>query len=225
MQKHVMKLFSQPTADWFSDTFGMPTRVQEEAWAAIAKDKDVLVSAPTGTGKTLSAFLIFIDRLNALAAGGDLKEELYLLYVSPLKSLAGDIRENLRRPLDGIPKKAGQPEIVAAMRTGDTPQKERQRMIKHPPHILITTPESLYLMLTSKGGQEILRTVRAVILDELHAMIDTKRGAHLMLSIARLEKLSGRKLQRIGLSATIEPLELAAEYLSPESAVIAAPRR
>ena len=223
MQKHVMKLFSQPTADWFSDTFGMPTRVQEEAWAAIAKDKDVLVSAPTGTGKTLSAFLIFIDRLNALAAGGDLKEELYLLYVSPLKSLAGDIRENLRRPLDGIPKKAGQPEIVAAMRTGDTPQKERQRMIKHPPHILITTPESLYLMLTSKGGQEILRTVRAVILDELHAMIDTKRGAHLMLSIARLEKLSGRKLQRIGLSATIEPLELAAEYLSPESAVIAAP--
>ena len=223
MQKHVMKLFSQPTADWFSDTFGMPTRVQEEAWAAIAKDKDVLVSAPTGTGKTLSAFLIFIDRLNALAAGGDLKEELYLLYVSPLKSLAGDIRENLRRPLDGIPKKAGQPEIVAAMRTGDTPQKERQRMIKHPPHILITTPESLYLMLTSKGGQEILRTVRAVILDELHAMIDTKRGAHLMLSIARLEKLSGRKLQRIGLSATIAPLELAAEYLSPESAVIAAP--
>ena len=125
MQKHVMKLFSQPTADWFSDTFGMPTRVQEEAWAAIAKDKDVLVSAPTGTGKTLSAFLIFIDRLNALAAGGDLKEELYLLYVSPLKSLAGDIRENLRRPLDGIPKKAGQPEIVAAMRTGDTPQDDK----------------------------------------------------------------------------------------------------
>ena len=223
MDNQIMDLFSQPTADWFNHAFGMPTKVQEEAWAAIAGGNHVLVSAPTGTGKTLSAFLIFIDRLNALARRGELKEELYLLYVSPLKSLAGDIRENLRRPLDGIGKEEGQAEIVTAVRTGDTPQRDRQRMIKHPPHILITTPESLYLMLTSKGGREILKTARAVILDELHALIDTKRGAHLMLSIARLDRLCGRNLQRIGLSATIEPLKLAAKYLAPEPAVISAP--
>lgn len=223
MENQIFKLFSQPTADWFNRAFGMPTKVQEEAWTAIAGGNHVLVSAPTGTGKTLSAFLIFIDRLNALARKGELKEELYLLYVSPLKSLAGDIRENLRRPLDGIGKEEGQAEIVTAVRTGDTPQRDRQRMIKHPPHILITTPESLYLMLTSKGGREILKTARAVILDELHALIDTKRGAHLMLSIARLDRLCGHNLQRIGLSATIEPLALAAEYLAPEPAVISAP--
>lgn len=218
-----LNLFSQPTAQWFRETFGTPTRVQEEAWPAIAEGRPVLVSAPTGTGKTLSAFLIFIDKLNTLAGQGRLEEKLYLLYVSPLKSLAGDIRENLRRPLDGIPREEGRPEIVTAIRTGDTPPKERQRMSKHPPHILITTPESLYLMLTSKGGREILKTAKAVILDELHALIDTKRGAHLMLSIARLDQLCGQNLQRIGLSATIEPLKLAAEYLSPEPAVIAAP--
>lgn len=219
----VLELFSQPAAQWFRRTFGAPTRVQEEAWPAIAAGKPVLVSAPTGTGKTLSAFLIFIDRLNTLAEQGKLEEKLYLLYVSPLKSLAGDIRENLRRPLDGIPVQPGQSRLVTAIRTGDTPQKERQRMVKHPPHILITTPESLYLMLSSRGGREILKTAQAVILDELHALIDTKRGAHLMLSIARLDKLCGHNLQRIGLSATIEPLELAAGYLSPEPAVIAAP--
>lgn len=223
MQNQVMNLFSQPTAVWFNKTFGSPTKVQEEAWSAIGEERHVLVSAPTGTGKTLSAFLIFIDRLSRLAKRGELKEELYLVYVSPLKSLAGDIRENLRRPLDGIEREEGQREIVTAMRTGDTPQKDRQRMIKHPPHILITTPESLYLMLSSKGGREILRTARAVILDELHAMIDTKRGAHLMLSIARLDRLCKGRLQRIGLSATIRPLKLAAEYLAPEPAVIAAP--
>lgn len=223
MEYRIMDLFSQSTAEWFDGAFGMPTRVQEEAWTAIAGGNHVLVSAPTGTGKTLSAFLSFIDRLNALAEKGELKEELYLLYVSPLKSLAGDIRENLRRPLDGIRRGEGQTEIVTAVRTGDTPQRDRQRMVKHPPHILITTPESLYLMLTSKGGREILRTARAVILDELHALIDTKRGAHLMLSIARLDRLCGHNLQRIGLSATIEPLKLAAEYLAPEPAVISAP--
>lgn len=223
MPSHVLDLFSRPTAAWFAATFGEPTKVQEESWTAIAQGRPVLVSAPTGTGKTLSAFLIFIDRLNALAAKGELREELYLIYVSPLKSLAGDIRENLRRPLEGIPRAEGQMGIATAIRTGDTPQKDRQRMVKHPPHILITTPESLYLMLTSKSGREVLKTARAVILDELHAMIDTKRGAHLMLSLARLDVLCGRSLQRIGLSATIEPLLLAAEYMSPEPAVIAAP--
>lgn len=247
MPTDTLTLFSQPTAQWFKDTLGRPTKVQEDTWPAIASGQPVLVSAPTGTGKTLSAFLVFIDRLYAMAEEGTLKEELYLIYVSPLKSLAGDIRENLNRPLEGIrqemerrvgaarqtgyadlagdvhPAGTTSLDIQVGIRTGDTPQKDRQRMVKHPPHILIITPESLYLMLTSMTGQKVLRTARAVIIDELHALIDTKRGAHLMLSIARLDRLCGRPLQRIGLSATIEPLELAAAYLSPEPAVICAP--
>lgn len=223
MQQDVLELFSPATAEWFTNTFGEPTDVQKAAWPAIAAGKPALVSAPTGTGKTLSAFLIFIDRLNALARAGELKEELYLIYISPLKSLAGDIRENLRRPLLGIPREEGQEEIQVGIRTGDTPQKDRQRMIKHPPHILITTPESLFLMLTSKNGRSVLKTARALIIDELHALIDTKRGAHLRLSVARLDRLCGTNLQRIGLSATIEPLELAAAYLSPEPVQICAP--
>lgn len=259
MPTDTLTLFSQPTAQWFKDTLGRPTKVQEDTWPAIASGHPVLVSAPTGTGKTLSAFLVFIDRLYAMAEEGTLKEELYLIYVSPLKSLAGDIQENLNRPLEGIrqemerrvgaarqtgyaglagdvhpagkihpagdvhPAGTTSLDIQVGIRTGDTPQKDRQMMVKHPPHILIITPESLYLMLTSMTGQKVLRTARAVIIDELHALIDTKRGAHLMLSIARLDCLCGRPLQRIGLSATIEPLELAAAYLSPEPAVICAP--
>lgn len=239
MQKDTLKQFLPATESWFRKTFGEPTKIQKEAWPAIADKKHVLVSAPTGTGKTLSAFLVFIDQLGRLAEKGELREELYVIYVSPLKSLAGDIRENLRKPLEGIEAESGVAddsgalggsagtqsikEIQAAIRTGDTPQKERQRMVKHPPHILIITPESLYLMLTSKSGRQVLKTAKAIILDELHALIDTKRGAHLMLSVARLDKLCGHRLQRIGLSATIEPLELAASYLSPEPAVICAP--
>lgn len=221
-----LNIFTQPTVLWFHTTFGKPTRVQKEAWPAIAQGGPALISAPTGTGKTLSAFLVFIDRLQELAGRGELKEELYLIYVSPLKSLAGDIRENLKKPLDGIANiKGGEgaDRIVVGIRTGDTPQKERQRMIKHPPHILIITPESLYLMLTSRTGQSVLRTAGTLIIDELHALIDTKRGAHLMLSAARLDRLCPKPLQRIGLSATIEPLQTAAEYLSPEKAQIIAP--
>lgn len=212
-------IFAPGTADWFAKTFGAPTKVQQEAWPAIAAGGPVLISAPTGTGKTLSAFLVFIDQLQTLAVQGALKEELYLIYISPLKSLAGDIRENLRKPLAGINAHS----VTAGIRTGDTLPPERRRMVKHPPHILITTPESLYLMLTSSTGRSVLRTARALIIDELHALIDTKRGAHLMLSAARLDLLCGRPLQRIGLSATIEPLDLAAEYLSPEPAAIVAP--
>lgn len=226
MSETCLTLFTKPTIHWFTQTFGEPTKVQQEAWPAIAAGKPVLVSAPTGTGKTLSAFLVFIDKLQKLASQKSLKRELYVIYVSPLKSLAGDIRENLRRPLEGIAAMEGGQgacSISVGIRTGDTPQKDRQRMVKHPPHILIITPESLYLMLTSRTGQSILRTARALIIDELHALIDTKRGAHLMLSVARLDKLCGYPLQRIGLSATIEPLTLAAQYLSPEPAVIAAP--
>lgn len=215
-------IFDKNTADWFAGALGEPTPVQKEAWPAIAGGKNTLVSAPTGTGKTLSAFLVFIDRLTRQAREGTLTRQLHLIYISPLKSLAADIRENLRRPLDGLAGQGGE-EIEIAIRTGDTPSRDRQRMIKYPPHILITTPESLYLMLTSKTGQGILATAKAIILDELHALIDTKRGAHLMLSVARLDKLCSQPLQRIGLSATIEPLSTAAAYLSPEPAAIIAP--
>ena len=221
-----MHVFTQPTKDWISHTFAAPTAVQQEAWPVIAEGGSVLISAPTGTGKTLSAFLVFIDKLQALAHQGKLKNQLYLIYVSPLKSLAQDIRENLNKPLSGIAQEQngqGAANITIGIRTGDTPQRDRQRMIKHPPHILIITPESLFLMLTGTGGQTILHTAEALIIDELHALIDTKRGAHLMLSIARLEKLCKRKLQRIGLSATIEPLQTAADYLSLDTVSMIAP--
>lgn len=215
-----LELFDNQTAEWFREKLGEPTPVQQLSWPAIAAGGHVLVSAPTGTGKTLSAFLVFLDRLKKEALEGSLKQELQLIYVSPLKSLAADIRENLKKPLEGI---GGKELISVAIRTGDTTQKERQQMVRKPPHILIITPESLYLMLTSKTGQNVLSTAKAVILDELHAMIDTKRGAHLMLSLARLDALCQKPLQRIGLSATIAPLEQAAEYLAPEPVTIAAP--
>lgn len=233
MSYQSLKLFDVFTRQWFESSLGEPTKVQEEAWPAIANGLDTLVSAPTGTGKTLSSFLVFIDRLMKEAREGSLQQELQLIYISPLKSLAADIRENLRRPLDGILEEERKNsrashrmpyDISVSIRTGDTTQKERQGMIKKPPHILITTPESLYLMLTSKSGQKILKTAKAVIIDELHVMIDSKRGAHLMLSIARLERLCGYKLQRIGLSATVDPLDLAAKYLSPEPVTIVAPK-
>lgn len=214
------------TAGWFEETFGGPTKVQEQAWPAIARGEHTLVSAPTGTGKTLSAFLVFIDRLKQQARTGELGQELQVIYISPLKSLAGDIRENLKRPLSGLTalEEAGESyPIEVALRTGDTTQSEREKMLRHPPHILLTTPESLFLLLTGQRGQKLLSTAKAVILDELHAMIDTKRGAHLMLSLARLDRLCGRNLQRIGLSATIEPLDVAAAYLAPDPVTVVAP--
>ena len=222
MFSKVLDIFSKPTAKWFSEKLGEPTEVQKEAWPAIMNGQSVLVSAPTGTGKTLSAFLTFIDQLMQQSAEGTLSEGVQLVYISPLKSLAADIRENLLRPLEQI-EYTGK-EIKTAVRTGDTTQKERQQMVKHPPHVLITTPESLFLMLTSTSGQKVLKTARAVVIDELHALIDTNRAAHLLFSIARLERLCGRKLQRIGLSATIEPLKLAAEWLSPDVVTVVAPK-
>lgn len=218
--KNCLQLFEKQTAAWFQDRLGTPTPVQEASWPVIAAGGHVLVSAPTGTGKTLSAFLVFLDSLKKQAEEGSLKRELQLIYVSPLKSLAADIRENLRRPLEGI---GGEEMISVAVRTGDTTKRERQQMVRKPPHILIITPESLYLMLTSRTGQSVLCTAKAVIIDELHALIDTKRGAHLMLSLARLDALCKRNLQRIGLSATIAPLDRAAEYLAPEAVTVAAP--
>lgn len=218
--ENVLTLFEKQTAEWFVQTLGEPTPVQKESWPVIAEGSHALISAPTGTGKTLSAFFVFLDQMKRQALAGTLSQELQLIYVSPLKSLAADIRENLKRPLEGI---GAQEMISVGIRTGDTSQRDRQRMVKKPPHILIITPESLYLMLTSKTGQNVLATAKAVIIDELHALIDTKRGAHLMLSLARLDHLCGKPLQRIGLSATIEPLETAAQYLAPEEVKIIAP--
>ena len=212
--------FSPETARWFAGQVGVPTAVQREAWPAIASGAHVLVSAPTGTGKTLSAFLCCIDALKARARQGDLQDILQVIYISPLKALGNDVRENLRRPLEGIEG----PELSVAIRTGDTTPAERRRMLAHPPHILITTPESLYLLLTSRSGRQMLHTARTVIVDELHALIAGKRGAHLMFSLTRLDALCAAPLQRIGLSATIEPLERAAAYLSyPDTARIVAP--
>lgn len=204
-----LELFSEKTKNWFETSVGAPTPVQTAGWRAIAEGGDVLVSAPTGTGKTLTAFLYWLDALAARPR--PIADECFIIYVSPLKALGNDIRENLQRPLAGL----GLTGIVrTGVRTGDTTQSERAAMLKHPPHILITTPESLYLLLTSERGRDAIKTARCVVVDELHSVIDSKRGAHLMLSLERLDALAGRRLQRIALSATIRPLDEAALYIS-----------
>jgi len=198
-----LDVFSPATRTWFENAFGEPTPAQTLGWPAIASGKHTLIQAPTGSGKTLAAFLYGIDRL--ITEGG---EGLRLLYVSPLKALNYDIERNLRGPLAGL-----QSELRVAVRTGDTPQTERAEMLRHPPDILITTPESLYLMLTSRA-RENLKGVRTLILDEVHAVAGTKRGAHLALSVERLERLVDQPFQRIGLSATQRPLEEIGRFVS-----------
>ncbi|HYX77378.1 MAG TPA: DEAD/DEAH box helicase, partial [Gaiellaceae bacterium] len=195
--------FSPETRAWFERTFAEPTPAQALGWPAIATGGHTLIQAPTGSGKTLAAFLYGIDHLNPEPGHG-----LRLLYVSPLKALNYDIERNLRGPLAGL-----RSELTVAVRTGDTPQKERQRMLRHPPDILITTPESLFLMLTSQA-RDILGGVRTLILDEVHAVAGTKRGAHLALSVERLQRLVGEPVQRIGLSATQRPLEEIGRFVS-----------
>ncbi|MCL1913447.1 MAG: DEAD/DEAH box helicase [Eubacteriaceae bacterium] len=218
--QQLYELFSRPTADWFSSSFESPTKVQSEAWPAIKSGKDVLVSAPTGTGKTLTAFLVFIDELKNRSGQHPRTSSVSLIYVSPLKSLANDVDANIIKPIAEIPGNF----VSTFVRTGDTPQKDRAKMLRNPPDILVTTPESLYLMLTSKHAKNVLSTAKAVIIDEIHAVINEKRGAHLMLSLARLDAICPAPLQRIGLSATIAPLDLVSSYLSPQrGAVVVCP--
>src|SRR5437762_6647282 len=198
-----LAVFSPETRAWFENAFRAPTPAQQLGWPAIASGKHTLIQAPTGSGKTLAAFLYGIDKLHPEPGEG-----LRLLYVSPLKALNYDIERNLRGPLAGLKS-----ELRVAVRTGDTPQKERAEMLRHPPDILITTPESLYLMLTSRA-RENLKGVRTLILDEVHAVAGTKRGAHLALSVERLERLVDGPFQRIGLSATQRPLEEMGRFVS-----------
>jgi ATP-dependent Lhr-like helicase len=205
MSSDPLASFTPGIRDWFTRSFERPTEAQARAWPAIARGENVLVSAPTGSGKTLAAFLWGLDRLVADPAE---PRRTRLVYVSPLKALSYDVEKNLRAPLKGI---GG--DIAVAIRTGDTPQKERQAMLRTPPDVLITTPESLYLMLTSRA-REFLVDAEWVIVDEIHAVARTKRGAHLALTLERLEHLAGRSLQRIGLSATQRPLEEVGRFLT-----------
>jgi ATP-dependent helicase Lhr and Lhr-like helicase len=205
--------------DWFIGRFGTPTEPQIEGWPHILTRHSTLISAPTGSGKTLAAFLICIDRLVRKALAGELTDSTELLYVSPLKALSNDIQRNLEIPLGEILQLAGQrgmlmPDIRTAVRTGDTLAHERRSMLARPPHILVTTPESLYILLTAAKSREILKTVESVIVDEIHAVADDKRGAHLALSLERLDRLAGKRLKRIGLSATQKPIELVAHFLN-----------
>jgi ATP-dependent Lhr-like helicase len=224
--------FSAPVRAWFEERFGQPTPPQAQGWPAIQRGEHTLILAPTGSGKTLAAFLWGIDRLFRELTGqedeapdGETEDAagVRLLYISPLKALNNDIHRNLRVPLAGIRRKAQEmglefPPIRVAVRSGDTPQRERRAMLRQPPHILITTPESLYLLLTSPKGRDIFGRVRTVIVDEIHTLAGNKRGVHLSLSLERLEHLAGlpsggRPVQRLGLSATIRPLEEVARFL------------
>src|SRR5512145_694412 len=199
--------FHPAVAAWFERSFAAPTAAQAQAWPALQAGRHVLIAAPTGSGKTLAAFLAAIDALVRQGLEGELADQTQVVYVSPLKALSNDIQRNLEAPLAGIREELaafGLPavEIRTLVRTGDTPQAERASMRRRPPHIVVTTPESLYILLGSESGRRMLATTRTVIVDEIHAMAGNKRGAHLALSLARLEQLAGRPITRIGLSAT-----------------------
>lgn len=239
-----LNLFSEPTKAWFKHAFSRPTEVQQQVWPAIHSGENVLVVAPTGSGKTLCAFLSALDRLMAggtRSAGVDVHGEIAaakshaeqkaagkgsrkktkrgvkVLYISPLKALGADVAKNLELPLQGISQQYEAmelpiPDVEVAMRSGDSTPEQRRRIVSHPPDILVTTPESLFLLLTSKANS-ILTSVETVIVDEIHAVAGTKRGAHLAVSLERLDKLIGHPVQRIGLSATVNPVEEVARFL------------
>src|ERR1700726_3510080 len=208
--------------EWFINKFGTPTEPQEQGWPHILAGRTTLISAPTGSGKTLAAFLACIDRLVCKALTGDLHDRTEVLYVSPLKALSNDIQKNLEIPLGEILQMAAErgllmPPIRTAVRTGDTLMHERRKMLERPPHILVTTPESLYILLTAAKSREILKSVETVIIDEIHAVADDKRGSHLALSLERLNQLPGKRLTRLGPSAPHKPIELIAHFLTGSS--------
>ncbi|MEU2629100.1 ATP-dependent helicase, partial [Kitasatospora sp. NPDC007106] len=216
--------FAPATRAWFTGAFTAPTAAQAEAWTAIGRGTDVLVVAPTGSGKTLAAFLSALDRLASTPPPADPKRRCRVLYISPLKALAVDVERNLRAPLTGLRQASvrlglPEPEIEVGIRSGDTPAADRRRFASHPPDILITTPESLFLLLTS-AARDALRGIDTVILDEVHAVAGTKRGAHLALSLERLDALLDAPARRIGLSATVRPVEEVARFLSPQRGAV-----
>lgn len=216
--------FAPATKAWFTGAFSAPTAAQAQAWEAIDRQTDVLVVAPTGSGKTLAAFLSALDRLSHTPPPADPKRRCRVLYISPIKALAVDVERNLRAPLTGLRQAAvrlglPEPDVQVAIRSGDTPAADRRRFATHPPDILITTPESLFLLLTS-AARDALRGVDTVILDEVHAVAGTKRGAHLALSLERLDELLDRPARRIGLSATVRPVDEVARYLSPQRGAV-----
>lgn len=222
-------LFSPLVRAWFAERFGAPTAIQRAAWPEIATGRDVLLAAPTGSGKTLAAFLWSLDRLLALAARGALEDRTRIVYVSPLKALSNDVRRNLQDPLAELERRAWRagcmiPGLRVVVRTGDTPARERRDMTRRPPHVLVTTPESLYILLTAERSRRFLAGAETVIVDEIHALAPDKRGAHLALTLERLDALAGRPLQRIGLSATQTPIAVVGRVLCgaarPEPSIV-----
>jgi ATP-dependent helicase Lhr and Lhr-like helicase len=218
-------MFDPIVERWFSERFGSPTQPQALGWPQIAAGHDTLISAPTGSGKTLAAFLICLDKLVRTARLQTLPNETQVLYVSPLKALSNDVHRNLEIPLAGIAALAARERIAlmpirTAVRTGDTPMPERAKMLKQPPHILVTTPESLFILLTAEKSREMLRNVSTVIVDEIHAIADDKRGSHLSLSLARLDALAKQRPQRIGLSATVKPIDEVGRLLGRETRIV-----
>jgi ATP-dependent Lhr-like helicase len=214
---------------WFTQQFAGPTAPQSAGWARIAEGRDTLIAAPTGSGKTLAAFLWSINGLIEAASRGPLPDETAVVYVSPLKALGNDIHKNLQEPLAGIRRLAEAggitlPEIRVAVRSGDTPARDRASMIRRPPHILITTPESLYILLTAERSRAFLKTTKTIIVDEIHAIAGDKRGAHLALSLERLDLLTGARCQRIGLSATQKPIDEIAQLLVGSDRIVTGPR-
>ena len=229
MEQAVTDSFHPLVRDWFAARFPKPTEPQTQSWPLIRAGDDVLVSAPTGSGKTLAAFLICLDDLIARAATGRLPDETLVVYVSPLKALTNDVRKNLELPLAELMARAVEQRtpletIRTAVRTGDTTPAARQAMLRHPPHVLVTTPESLFMMLTAERSRALFGNVSTVVVDEIHAMANSKRGSHLALTLARLDEYvaanGNKKPQRIGLSATIRPLQPVAEFLTPSAKII-----
>jgi ATP-dependent Lhr-like helicase len=213
-----LSLFHPSVAAWFEGTFAAPTVAQVQAWSAIRAGQHVLIAAPTGSGKTLAAFLAAIDALVRQSLDGKLRDQTQIVYVSPLKALSNDIQRNLEAPLAGIRanlRAQGLPDVDIRtwVRTGDTPPGERSRMHRRPPHIVVTTPESLYILLGSESGRRMVATTRNVIVDEIHALAPNKRGTHLALSLERLDALCGSRMLRVGLSATQKPVETVAHFL------------